>query len=276
MTPLLSVRHLQIHFAESRHWWRRRSHFPAVNDVSFELQPHEFFGLVGESGSGKSTTAKAILQLLRPTSGEIHFAGERLHPDCGRLLAVRRRMQVVFQDPLSALNPRHTIARSLSAPLDIHRLHLEPEARQARLLELVTLVGLEPFVLLRYPHQLSGGQLQRICIARALAVEPELLICDESVSALDVTVKGQIVHLLLELKARLGLSCLFISHDIQLVRQLCDRVGVMYRGQLVEQASSRELFADPQHPYTRKLLAAVPSPVPFLYHPETTTDKESL
>lgn len=215
MTPLLSVRHLQIHFAESRHWWRRRSHFPAVNDVSFELQPHEFFGLVGESGSGKSTTAKAILQLLRPTSGEIHFAGERLHPDRGRLLAVRRRMQVVFQDPLSALNPRHTIARSLSAPLDIHRLHLEPEARQARLLELVTLVGLEPFVLLRYPHQLSGGQLQRICIARALAVEPELLICDESVSALDVTVKGQIVHLLLELKARLRLSCLFISHDIQ-------------------------------------------------------------
>ena len=276
MTPLLSVRHLQIHFAESRHWWRRRSHFPAVNDVSFELQPHEFFGLVGESGSGKSTTAKAILQLLRPTSGEIHFAGERLHPERGRLLAVRRRMQVVFQDPLSALNPRHTIARSLSAPLDSHRLHLEPEARQARLLELVTLVGLEPFVLLRYPHQLSGGQLQRICIARALAVEPELLICDESVSALDVTVKGQIVHLLLELKARLGLSCLFISHDIQLVRQLCDRVGVMYRGQLVEQASSRELFADPQHPYTRKLLAAVPSPVPFLYHPETTTDKESL
>ena len=144
------------------------------------------------------------------------------------------------------------------------------------MLELVTLVGLDPFVLLRYPHQLSGGQLQRICIARALAVEPELLICDESVSALDVTVKGQIVHLLLELKARLGLSCLFISHDIQLVRQLCDRVGVMYRGQLVEQASSRELFADPQHPYTRKLLAAVPSPVPFLYHPETTTDKESL
>lgn len=275
MTPLLSVRHLRIHFAESRHWWCRRSHVLAVNDVSFELQAHEFFGLVGESGSGKSTTAKAILQLLRPTSGEIHFAGERLHPEHGRLLTVRRRMQVVFQDPLSALNPRHTIARSLSAPLDIHGLHMGQSARQARLLELVTLVGLEPFVLQRYPHQLSGGQLQRICIARALAVEPELLICDESVSALDVTVKGQIVHLLLELKARLGLSCLFISHDIQLVRLLCDRVGVMYRGQLVELAGSRELFSAPQHPYTRKLLAAVPAQISLLNH-QDTIDKESL
>jgi peptide/nickel transport system ATP-binding protein len=275
MKPLLSIRHLQVHFAESRHWWCRRSQFRAVHDVSFELQPHEFLGLVGESGSGKSSLAKAILQLLSLTAGEIYFDGERLYPNHPQLLAVRRRMQVVFQDPLSALNPRHTIARSLSAALDIHRLHLEPTARQARLEQLVTLVGLESYVLRRYPHQLSGGQLQRICIARALAVEPELLICDESVSALDVTVKGQIVRLLLELRAKLGLSCLFISHDIQLVRQLCDRVGVMYRGELVELASSAELFAAPQHPYTRKLLAAVLPLFPTLPNRESIY-KESV
>lgn len=275
MKPLLSIRHLQVHFAESHHWWCHRSQFRAVHDVSFELQPHEFLGLVGESGSGKSSLAKAILQLLPLTAGEIYFDGERLYPNYPQLLAVRRRMQVVFQDPLSALNPRHTIARSLSAALDIHRLHLEPTARRARLEQLVTLVGLESYVLRRYPHQLSGGQLQRICIARALAVEPELLICDESVSALDVTVKGQIVRLLLELRAKLGLSCLFISHDIQLVRQLCDRVGVMYRGELVELASSAELFAAPQHPYTRKLLAAVLPLFPTLPNRESIY-KESV
>jgi ABC-type oligopeptide transport system ATPase subunit len=230
----------------------------AVDEVTFSIDEGEMFGLVGESGSGKSTTGRCILRLIEPTSGEVFFRGENvLQFSTERMRMARRDMQMVFQDPYSSLNPRMRVGEIVEEPLIIHRLGSTPE-RRARVAELFELVGLEPTHVLRYPHEFSGGQRQRIGIARALALNPALVIADEAVSALDVSIQAQVVKLLLDLKERLKLTYLFIAHDLRLVEHICTRVAVMYMGKIVELGETRALFASPTHPYTKALLSAIP------------------
>jgi len=230
----------------------------AVDGVTFSIEDGEMFGLVGESGSGKSTTGRCILRLIEPTSGEVLFRGENvLEFSPARMRQARRHMQIVFQDPYSSLNPRMRAGDIVEEPLIIHGLGSRPE-RRARVRELFALVGLDPDYLARYPHEFSGGQRQRIGIARALALNPALIIADEPVSALDVSIQAQVVRLMLDLKERLKLTYLFIAHDLRLVEDICSRVAVMYLGKVVEIGSTRTLFDNPTHPYTRALLSAVP------------------
>jgi oligopeptide transport system ATP-binding protein len=234
----------------------------AVDDVSFEIRRGETFGLVGESGCGKSTTGRCILRLIEPTAGHVSFEGRdllALEPKALRLH--RRNMQIIFQDPYSSLNPRMRVGNILEEPLIIHRSGAA-RARRERVTELLRLVGLEPEHAGRYPHEFSGGQRQRIGIARALALNPQFIVCDEPVSALDVSVQAQIVNLLQDLQEKLGLTCLFISHGLSVVEHISSRVGIMYLGKLVEVASSEEMFRNAQHPYTRALLSAIPIPDP--------------
>ncbi len=258
MTVLLEVKDLVKEFSRRQGFFRTGPTLRAVDGVSFTIEPGETFGLVGESGSGKTTTGRCVLRLIEPTSGEVRFKGEDvLKFSRERLRLSRREMQIVFQDPYSSLNPRMRVRDIVEEPLVIHKTGNKAERRQ-RVEELFELVGLDPSQLPRYPHQFSGGQRQRIGLARALALNPSLIIADEPVSALDVSVQAQVVNLLMELQERLKLTYLFIAHDLRLVRHICNRVAVMYRGRIVELATAQTLFDSPAHPYTRALLSAIP------------------
>jgi ABC-type oligopeptide transport system ATPase subunit len=261
---LLRVDDLHKHFQSRRGFGRRKRTdvVRAVDGVSFEIREGETLGLVGESGSGKSTTGYTILQLLKPTSGSVQFAGTELTTlAAAELRRMRRQMQIIFQDPYSSLDPRLTVAKIVSDPLEVHGVG-DGVSRRARVQELLELVGIDPAHAYRYPHEFSGGQRQRIGIARALALEPRLLICDEPVSALDVSIQAQILNLLNDLQQTLGLTVLFIAHDLAVVRAVSDRIAVMRRGKLVEVGDAEEVYANPQDPYTQALLAAVPVPDP--------------
>ena len=261
---LLRVRNLKKYFSVRRSVFsREKAKVHAVDDVSFEIMPGETLGLVGESGCGKSTTGRAILRLIEPSSGEVWFKGrDVLALDKRSLRNLRKEMQIIFQDPYSSLDPRMTIGSIIGEALTVHKLARDRKEREGRIVELLETVGLSADHLRRYPHEFSGGQRQRIGIARALAVSPKLIVCDEPVSALDVSVQAQVVNLLQDLQAAFGLTYLFIAHDLSVVEHISTRVAVMYLGNIVEVATAKELYTNPCHPYTEALLSAVPVPDP--------------
>lgn len=260
---LLDVRGLKKYFYTSKGLFgKNRQTLKAVDDVSFQIRRGETFGLVGESGCGKSTTGRSIVRLYDVTAGEIRFDGTDLaHLSERELKPFRKRMQTIFQDPYSSLNPGMNVTQLISEPMEIHGFGSKAEHRET-VLELLNKVGLKPEHAERYPHEFSGGQRQRISIARALSVKPEFILCDEPISALDVSVQAQVVNMLEDLQAEFGLTYLFIAHDLSMVRHISDRIGVMYLGKLVELAPSDELYNHPAHPYTQALLAAIPVPDP--------------
>jgi len=261
---LVQIRNLQMHFPVTKGiiLQRQVGAVKAVDGVSFNIKQGETLGLVGESGCGKSTTGRAILQLYRPTAGSVIFRGTDLTKLKGEeMRRMRRKVQMIFQDPYASLNPRMTVGDIIGEPIKVHNLRQGKEVR-VRVQELLQLVGLNPYFINRYPHEFSGGQRQRIGVARALAVEPEFVVCDEPVSALDVSIQAQIINLLEDLQDRLGLTYLFIAHGLAVVKHISDRVAVMYLGKIVELAEGRELYSMPMHPYTQALLSAVPIPDP--------------
>jgi oligopeptide transport system ATP-binding protein len=262
---LLDVQGLKMHFPITRGiiFQRQVGAIKAVDGVDFSMVKGETLGLVGESGCGKSTTGRAILQLYRPTSGEVFFEGVDITKTKGEdLRKMRRRMQMIFQDPYASLNPRMTVGSIIGEPLEVHNIGSSKKERQERVQELLKTVGLNPYFVNRYPHEFSGGQRQRIGVARALAVNPAFIVCDEPISALDVSIQAQIINLLEDLQDELGLTYLFIAHDLSVVRHISDRIAVMYLGKIVELADRDELYENPMHPYTQALLSAVPIPDP--------------
>ena len=264
---LLDVQNLKMHFPVTAGliFQRTVAHIKAVDDVSFFVRRGETLGLVGESGCGKTTTGRCILQLYRPTAGSIMMDGKNLVETKGReLRAMRRQMQVIFQDPYSSLNPRMTAGNIIGEPLIVHGLTKSRTDYKERVRELLSVVGLNPYMADRFPHEFSGGQRQRIGVARALSVNPQFIVCDEPVSALDVSIQAQIINLLEELQEQFNLTYLFIAHDLSVVRHISDRVAVMYLGHIVEIAERTEIYANPLHPYTRALLSAVPIPDPVI------------
>lgn len=259
-SPLINVTNLKVYFPIHTGFLRRvTDYIKAVDDVSFSIPAGTTVGLVGESGSGKSTIGKSLIRLLNPTSGHIQYQGQEISQlNRKEFLSYRKKMQMIFQDPYNSLNPRMKVDAIVGEALEIHFPAYSKQQRRQRVAELLNLVGLDSKHLDRYPHEFSGGQRQRIGIARALAVEPDFIICDEPVSALDVSVQAQIVNLLQDIQEKLKLTYLFISHDLAVVEHISNHVLVMTEGKLVEQGSPETLYSDPQHPYTQKLLAAIP------------------
>jgi oligopeptide/dipeptide ABC transporter ATP-binding protein len=259
-SPLLEVVGLKQHFVQSKGLFtRKHSVVQAVDGVSFHIDQSETLGLVGESGCGKSTLGRSILRLLEPTAGLVKFEGrDILGLEKNELRALRRKMQIIFQDPYASLNPRMTVGNIIEEALKIHKLYNVSAERRARILELLSLVGLPQSSMARYPHEFSGGQRQRIGIARALAVDPRFVVCDEPISALDVSIQAQVINLLQDLQYTLGLTYLFIAHDLQVVRHIADRIAVMYLGNLAEIGPAKTVYDHPKHPYTQALLSAVP------------------
>lgn len=253
--PILEVRHLKKYFDTPR------GPLHAVDDVSFSIEKGKILGIVGESGCGKSTTGRTILRLIEPTGGEVLFEGKDVSKYSRKEMArLRKDMQIIFQDPYSSLDPRMTISQLIAAPIKEHKLITGKENIKRRVLELMETVGLAERLYNSYPHELDGGRRQRVGIARALALEPKFIVCDEPVSALDVSIQAQILNLLKELQDKLGLTYIFITHDLSVIYYFADDIAVMYLGQLVEKAPAEELFANPVHPYTQALLSAIPSP----------------
>ena len=253
---LLRVLNLKMHFPITRGiiLQRQVGSIKAVDGISFDLMRGETLGLVGESGCGKSTTGRAILQLYEPTAGEVIFEGQDLTDiNSGDLRRMRRRMQMIFQDPYASLNPRMTVGSIVGEPLEVHKIGGSRREQQERVQELLEIVGLNPYFINRYPHEFSGGQRQRIGVARALAVNPSFIVCDEPISALDVSIQAQVINLLEDLQSELGLTYLFIAHDLSVVRHISDRIAVMYLGKIVEVADREELYENPLHPYTQAL-----------------------
>jgi len=264
---LLEVKDLKMHFPITTGWMFKRTigHVKAVDGISFEIARGETLGLVGESGCGKTTTGRALLQLERPTSGHIFFEGEDITGmEEKALRALRKKMQMIFQDPFGSLNPRMTAGEIIGEPLQIHNMVYGKSEYEKKVKELMVTVGLSPVMMERYPHEFSGGQRQRIGVARALSVRPDLIVCDEPVSALDVSIQAQIINLLEELQEKFNLAYLFIAHDLAVVRHISNRIAVMYLGEIVEVATQADLYRNPLHPYTRSLLSAIPVPDPIV------------
>lgn len=267
-TPLLDVRNLKQYFPVSEGWFRKKD-IKAVDDVSFYIEKGETLGLVGESGCGKTTAGRTILRLYEPTDGQILYDGEDITK--ADMLPYRKKMQIVFQDPYASLNPRMTVADIVGEPIDIHKLAASKKERSEKIIQMLEHVGLNSEHANRYPHEFSGGQRQRIGIARALAVNPEFIVCDEPVSALDVSIQAQIVNMFERLQEEMGLTYLFIAHDLSVVKHISRRIGVMYLGKLVEIGDSYELTSHPAHPYTKSLISAIPIP-----DPETSRKKKRI
>lgn len=256
---LLEVRNLVKWFPIKKWFFEKKAYVKAVDDVDFDIYKGETLGIAGESGCGKSTLLRTILRLIEPTSGTIVYNGKDItHMSKKELRKIRQHMQIVFQDPYSALDGRMKVGKIIEEPLIINKLYPDKKERMARVEELMSQVGLDPSYIDRFPHEFSGGQRQRIVIARALATNPQLLVCDEAVSALDVSVRAQVLNLLADLQENLNLTYLFISHDLSVIEHICDRVAIMYLGKVVEIGTKDEIFNDPQHPYTKALLSAIP------------------
>lgn len=258
-TPLLEVKNLKQYFKINKKFTVK-----AVDDISFNIYPGETYGLVGESGSGKSTTGRSIIRLYEPTNGEVNFKGVKISGklSTSQLQHLRTKMQMIFQDPMACLNPRMKVIDIIAQGLDIHKLYKDEKEREEKVYHILELVGLSHEHAMRYPHQFSGGQRQRIGIARALIMNPELIIADEAISALDVSIQAQVVNLMKELQKKTGAAYLFIAHDLSMVKYISDRIGVLHLGHLVETGTTEEIFSNPIHPYTKSLLSAIPLPDP--------------
>ncbi len=261
---IVSVEHLKTYFNAGKTWGKKQV-VKAVDDVSFQIHKGETYGLVGESGCGKSTLGKTSVKINEPTDGKILVNGEDItHLSGSKLKKFRKDIQLIFQDPYASLNPRMTVGEIIREPMVIHHIYPTRKEQDDRVTELLKIVGLKPDHVRRYPHEFSGGQRQRISIARTLALNPEFIVCDEPISALDVSIQAQIINLLKNIQKELGIAYLFIAHDLSMVKHISDRIGVMYLGHLVEEGDSKELYSNPMHPYTQALLSAVPIPDPIV------------
>lgn len=261
--PILELKDLKVHFQVGGGFLQKKDTVKAVDGISLSIYPGETFGLVGESGCGKSTTGRAIVKINTPTEGEILFDGKDITKIKGKELnQFKQEVQMIFQDPYASLNPRMTVGEIIKEPMDIHKVYKTEVEKEARVRELLELVGLKPDHIRRYPHEFSGGQRQRIGIARTLALNPKFIVCDEPISALDVSIQAQVINLLEKIQAEMGISYLFIAHDLSMVKHMSDRIGVMYLGNLVEVGDSDDLYRNPLHPYTQALLSSVPIPDP--------------